>query len=221
MHPHPPAPPPALLPDPAARPQPSKRVLNVGCGPRGISVLGPAFPPEEWEEIRLDIDPAVGPDILASMTDMPEVPDASFEAVWSSHNLEHLQAHEVPKALREFLRVLRPGGVLMLAVPDLQAVAAHVAEGRLDTMLYQSDAGAVSALDIIYGFGPALAAGNHFMAHRTGFTAGMIGHALQSAGFEPIALSRVQEAFELRVRAFRPPASAEVLASLGLGPLPR
>lgn len=206
-------------------PQPSaeltgKTVLNVGCGPRAITVIGTVFPAEEWRELRLDIDPAAEPDIVASMTDMPAVRDGSVDAVWSSHNLEHLDAHEVPRALREFLRVLRPGGHLLLTVPDLQAVATLVAADRADEPLYQSAVGPVYPLDVLYGFGPALAAGNHFMAHRTGFTPRRLGTLLQEVGFEPAAIWRRAEAYELQVRAYRPPAPDDALDAIAR-PLPR
>ncbi|TWA82801.1 methyltransferase family protein [Azospirillum brasilense] len=195
---------------------PIKTVLNVGCGQRAISILGSSLPAEGWRELRLDIDPKVDPDIVASMTDMTPVPDGSVDAVWSSHNLEHLDPHEVPVALREFLRVLTPGGTLLLTVPDLQAVARLVAEDRLDETLYESRQGPIRPLDIVYGYGPALAAGNRFMAHRNGFTPNLLGRLLQEAGFEPVAMWRRAQAYELQVKAFRPPPPAEALEELGL-----
>jgi hypothetical protein len=81
-------------------------VLHVGSGPYNPNKLHETFRSEAWREIRLDIDPRVKPDIVASLTDMEAVPTASVDAVWSSHNLEHLYAHQVPLALEEFLRVL-------------------------------------------------------------------------------------------------------------------
>lgn len=195
---------------------PIKTVLNVGCGQRAISILGSSLPAEGWRELRLDIDPKVDPDIVASMTDMAPVPDGSVDAVWSSHNLEHLDPHEAPVALREFLRVLKPGGTLLLTVPDLQAVAKLVAEERLDETLYQSNNGPILPLDVVYGYGPALAAGNRFMAHRSGYTPNLLGRLLQEAGFEPVAIWRRAQAYELQVKAFRPPAPAEALEELGL-----
>lgn len=195
---------------------PIKTVLNVGCGQRAISILGSSLPADEWRELRLDIDPKVDPDIVASMTDMAPVPGGSVDAVWSSHNLEHLDPHEVPAALREFLRVLKPGGTLLLSVPDLQAVAKLVAEDRLDETLYESRQGPIRPLDVVYGYGPALAAGNRFMAHRTGFTPKLLGRLLQEAGFEPVAIWRRAQAYELQVKAYRPPAPAEALEELGL-----
>src|SRR5689334_5651155 len=81
-------------------------VLHVGCGQFRAEKLHPQFRKPNWREVRLDIDPAARPDIVASMTAMDGVPSASVNAVWSSHSLEHLYPHEVPVALGEFHRVL-------------------------------------------------------------------------------------------------------------------
>jgi len=44
------------------------------------------------------------------MLDMPAVADGSVDAIYSSHNIEHLYPDEIPVALKEFLRVLKPEG---------------------------------------------------------------------------------------------------------------
>lgn len=49
--------------------------------------------------------------------------DRSVEVVYSSHMLEHLDRREVRTFLREVLRVLKPEGILRLAVPDLSRLA--------------------------------------------------------------------------------------------------
>ncbi len=46
-------------------------------------------------------------------------PDGAFEAAFGSHVLEHLTPGEAEAALRELHRVLRPGGIVRIAVPDL------------------------------------------------------------------------------------------------------
>ena len=48
------------------------------------------------------------------------VPDGAADGVYCSHVLEHLPRDDVPIALRNTFRMLRPGGVFRLVVPDLQ-----------------------------------------------------------------------------------------------------
>ncbi|MFT7669026.1 MAG: putative SAM-dependent methyltransferase [Planctomycetota bacterium] len=158
-------------------------VLHVGCGSRNATELHDAFKGENWEEVRLDIDPAVEPDIVASITDMSPVASGTVDAIFCSHNLEHLEAHEVPLALAEFHRVLASGGMLLVTMPDLQAVAKVIAEGKLEETVYVSPAGPVAAIDIVYGYRPYISGGANRMGHRTGFTQGSLKKHLAAAGF--------------------------------------
>ena len=179
-----------------------KTVLHVGCGLYSPDKLHPAFCAPGWREIRLDIDPAVAPDMVASITDMEPVADHSVDAVFSSHNLEHLYPHEVPDALREFRRVLRADGIALLTMPDVQAVAEFIAARGLTEPAYQSGLGPVTPLDMLYGFGPAMARGNLFMAHRGGFTGTSLLAALSGAGFGFSVVQRNPAAFCLWAIAF-------------------
>ena len=176
--------------DPAQAVQ-TRTVLHVGCGAPDPAKLPAAFfPVGAWSEMRLDIDPGVAPDIIASITDMPMVPGASVDAVWSAHNLEHLAAHEVPLALSEFHRVLAPGGFVLVTMPDLQQVASLIAEGRLEDAAYMSAMGPIAPLDMLYGYRPTIAAGNSFMGHRTGFVAATLQTHLERAGFQQVRVQR-------------------------------
>lgn len=56
------------------------------------------------------------------------VDDASVDAVYHSHTLEHLDRDAVPGFFAEILRVLRPGGVQRIVVPDLELVARRYLE---------------------------------------------------------------------------------------------
>lgn len=76
------------------------KLLNVGCGPLGRAHGFAGF--EDWQEVRLDIDPAVQPDVVVTMTDMSAVATGSIDAIVSSHNIEHLYPHEV--RLKSFCR---------------------------------------------------------------------------------------------------------------------
>lgn len=171
-------------------PSVTKRVLHVGCGAHTPDKLHETFRGAGWAEVRLDINPAVNPDILASMTDMRGVETASFEALYSSHNLEHLHPHDVGPALREFRRVLKPYGFALITVPDIQRVAEYIAKDLAEEPILMTNKGPITPLDVLYGFRPFLANGNLFMAHNYGFTASTLRAALLDAGFCEVTVER-------------------------------
>ena len=199
---------------------PLKTVLNVGCGPRGRLHGFTGFD-QGWTELRLDIDPALEPDVVGTMTDMSAVATGSVDAVVSSHNIEHLYPHEVPVALAEFVRVLKPDGRVLITCPDLQPVCARVAKGELASPLYDSDAGPISALDILYGHRGALGAGNLFMAHRCGFTLQVLADTLQACGFARTAGIARPEAFDLWAVGSKAALSDAEIRALAVLHLPR
>jgi SAM-dependent methyltransferase len=181
----------SLLPNALFQNSSTKTVLHVGCGPYRPDSLPETFRTDEWQEVRLDIDPAVRPDIIGSITDMSAVPSESVDAVYSSHNVEHVYDHQVLLVLAEFHRVLKPGGFAMILVPDIQIAAEAVAEGNLeDSPLYISPAGPIAAIDMFYGFRKAIASGNYYMAHNTAFTAKSLSDKIQQAGFRDLEVRR-------------------------------
>jgi len=167
-----------------------KRFLHVGCGHPGSAVLPAGFRTGEWEEVRLDIDPETKPDVIASITNLEMFEDGTFDALFSHHNLEHLYPHEATVALKEFSRVLKPDGLLVVATPDLQGVAELIAADNISEPAYISPAGPIHALDIVYGYRPSLAGGNLYMAHRNGFTIKSIMADIMKAGFAQVRALR-------------------------------
>ena len=159
-----------------------KRVLHVGCGPLAAEKLHESFRGDDWEEVRLDINPAAHPHIVASITDMGVVPSGAFDALYSSHNLEHLWPHELSSALKEFHRVLKRQGYALITLPDLRQAAALIAEGKEEEPVFMTNKGPITPLDMLYGFRPFLEA-NPFMAHRFGYTSATLRRALHEAGF--------------------------------------
>jgi SAM-dependent methyltransferase len=169
-------------------PERERVLVNVGCGPRNASSLPNYF--DSWRQLRVDVDPSVEPDIIADLTDLSAIADGSVDAVWAAHCVEHLYEYQVNAALAEFRRVLREDGFVCVIVPDLQAVAQYIVDDRLHEPLYQSPAGPVSAHDIFFGFGAAIANGRTSMAHRCGFTPRSLQRCFQQQPFGELLVRR-------------------------------
>jgi hypothetical protein len=117
--------------------------LDLGCGPR---------PPEGWTGVdialgarlakiplfarlnrrlhvfRSDWDPHV---YLHDLRRPLPWTDASVEAIYSSHTLEHLSREEGRAFLAECYRVLTEGGLIRLVVPDVRVIVDDYLDGRL------------------------------------------------------------------------------------------
>jgi len=160
-----------------------KKVLNVGGNSKTISLPSQYA---DFEHILLDIDPKGSPDIVCDARNLEELEAGQFDAVYCSHNLEHYYRHEVKRVLAGFLHVLKDGGFAQIRVPDIHEVM-RVAIQRdldIDDVLYQSPAGPIMVLDVLYGFSIEIEqSGQDFFAHKTGFTQKSLLKALQKAGF--------------------------------------
>ena len=144
-----------------------RSVLIAGCGDEG-----PQWTDQGWSVVRLDIDPRTQPDIVGSMTDLGDI--GPYDAVACNNSLEHLYPHEVNKALREFYRVLKPGGHAIIQVPDLQD--AKATEDLIPAI-------GMSGLHLYYG-DPALLEHFPHMAHHCGFVEDTLRRVLEMAGFQ-------------------------------------
>ena len=180
-----------------------KTFLHVGCGPQDISQIQ-GFNKEIWSEIGFDIDKNVNPDIEGTILDMSQVQDSSVDAIYSSHNIEHVFPHEVPIVLKEFFRVLKEDGIVVLCCPDLQTVCEAVVNDKLLEPLYKTSNGIpISPIDILYGWRLPIAQGNEYMAHKGGFTYSVLDNAFSEAGFKARYGGRNPGNFELFIVAFK------------------
>lgn len=188
-----------------------RHLLHIGCGPKRKDQTLPAFQSDDWKAVRFDIDESVAPDIIGKMTDMSAVEPGSMDALFSSHNLEHLYPHEVPVAFKEFHRVLNDDGFAIITCPDLQSVAALIAEDKLLEAAYVSPAGPITPLDILFGHRPSIERGNLYMAHHVGFTQKVLAGTLRAAGFGSVATVRRTEKFDLWAFAMKRAVSDDTL----------
>jgi predicted SAM-dependent methyltransferase len=92
--------------------------LHVGCG----RIDAPGY-------INVDLLDAPHIHLQRPLDDLSVFEDASVDLVYACHCLEHFGYRHTRAVLQEWVRVLRPGGVLRLAVPDFAVLAALYASG--------------------------------------------------------------------------------------------
>mgnify|MGYP001322278169 FL=1 len=164
------------------------KLLHVGCGPKTKKQTTNVFNNERWDEIRFDVNSDCNPDVTGSMVDMHMFEDNTFDAIFSSHNFEHLFFHEAEKAANEFFRVLNPTGYVFLLCPDIISVCEGIVKNGPDSLLYKTASGMpISPIDVIYGHRPAIKNGNEFMAHKYGYSEKTLTSVFKKSGFSNIA----------------------------------
>jgi SAM-dependent methyltransferase len=91
------------------------RVLAVGCGDRK----------PEPGVVRLDISPAVKPDVVWDLDKFPYPFDAStFAEIECMDVIEHIAS--IPRVMEEFHRILKPGGLLKVTTPHFSCANSYV-----------------------------------------------------------------------------------------------
>ena len=88
--------------------------LHVGCG--GIYLPG---------YTHIDIINYEHIDYLSPADDLHMFKENTVDLIYNCHVLEHYERTKYKKALTEWYRVLKPGGILRTAVPDFEAIC-HV-----------------------------------------------------------------------------------------------
>jgi predicted SAM-dependent methyltransferase len=98
-----------------ASPPPLK--LHIGCGKRFIDGF-----------IHVDAYPGAHVNLVCDLRDLGKhfVP-GSISEIYACHVLEHFGRHEVSHLMIEWAKLLKPGGLMRIAVPDLEAVFEHYA----------------------------------------------------------------------------------------------
>ena len=99
------------------------------------------------------------------------LPDDSADFVFTSHFLEHLFVEDARHFVNEIWRVLRPGGIARICVPDLEIAVEWYRQGEKEKALSQ--------------FYPPIAWG-HFAQHRYLYDFAMLHGLLEQAGFTDI-----------------------------------
>lgn len=85
--------------------------LHLGCGKRHI----PGF-------VHIDAIDYPHIDHVATIDNLSFVGDSTVDLIYNCHVLEHFKRREIAKVLTEWKRVLKPGGILRISVPDFASL---------------------------------------------------------------------------------------------------
>jgi predicted SAM-dependent methyltransferase len=99
--------------------------LHLGCGKRYI----PGF-------VHIDVVDYPHVDHVTTIDNLSFIPDASVDLIYACHVLEHFKRRDVGRVLKEWHRVLRPGGILRISVPDFAKLCEVCQKyGQLDLVI--------------------------------------------------------------------------------------
>lgn len=159
----------------AARPAAAQTALrlNLGCGDK----LLPGY-------TNVDVAPArgrYGPDVVADLRDLGMFQDGSVDEILSVHVIEHFHRWEVEPLLAEWLRVLRPGGRLVLECPNI-AFACAAAAADPETLDGEGPSGE-TVMWSLYG-DPSHR--DPLMVHRWGYSPSTLARILRTVGFAEV-----------------------------------
>lgn len=95
--------------------------LHLGCGPKFISGF-----------VHIDSTPFDHLDVCSDVSSLSWIQTSTVSLIYACHILEHFGRHKYKKVLQEWYRVISPGGILRLSVPDFHAVVELYSERGLE-----------------------------------------------------------------------------------------
>lgn len=136
-------------------------LIHLGCGKRYL----PGY-------VHVDLAEYEHIDYRHDLRTLPMFSDGCADLIYSSHTLEYLDRVEVQEALREWRRVIKPGGMLRLAVPDFEALVE----------VYRRTGDLNYVIGPLYGRWP-IPGSRDVVYHRTVYDERSLRDVLESAGF--------------------------------------
>lgn len=89
--------------------------------------------------VNIDSNPKWNPDIVANWNDLSIFHNGTVDLVVSHHSLEHAGCGEADDFIHEAYRVLKPGGSLLVFVPDMRKLAEMWLRGELTEQIYMTN----------------------------------------------------------------------------------
>lgn len=145
--------------------------LHIGCASIRLD-----------EYINIDCRKTEATDIVAPAWDITEISEESVESIYSRHMLEHLDPDDARKALKHWINLLKPGGMLNIIVPDIEFHARQLLGLESSSFLDQTQ----HAFAAFWGWRDEARGGSREDSHRWGYIQSTLTAELEAAGFTAI-----------------------------------
>lgn len=124
------------------------RVCDLGAG--GRTTAQRIWP--DAEIVTVDVDPAMEPDVVADVRDLPE-DLGKFHAILAAHLLEHIPRPDVVAALEHWREHLAADGEIHIIVPDLAWAAEKILRNQIDAAVMMHIYGSQTRPEEFHHFG--------------------------------------------------------------------
>lgn len=142
--------------------------LNVGCGGRRL---------EGYTGVDAVAERSAA-DIVARADAIP-LPDSSVDEILAIHLWEHFYLWECETVISEWMRLLKPGGSLILELPNLIKCCQNVIKGRMVGGKHPDQLG-------MWGLWGDPRKSDSFMSHRWGWSPETLSQFLKEKGFSQV-----------------------------------
>lgn len=168
--------------------------LNLGCGDKIL----PGYVNVDVVESRK----GNRPDILCDLHELKPFATDSADEVMAIHVVEHFWRWEVLDILREWIRVLKPGGRMILECPNLEAACRQFLTDP--KQFAREDQAGQRTMWVFYG-DPSWK--DPYMIHRWGYTPGSLADLMREAGLERVrqapAVYKLREPRDMRLVGYK------------------
>jgi hypothetical protein len=172
----------------------------------------------DWDVVWLDLNPSLQPDLLMDARDLGTLEPEQFDAVFSSHCLEHIYPHDLRALLHGAWHALKENGFMDVVVPNTRLALQRMVEDNLDldSFLYHSAGGPICVRDTLWGYARYQEFSHHpeLHIHKNGFSKRTLANLLMAAEFSTVYV--IDDSWDLRVLAFKRKPEARRLESLGV-----
>ncbi|HET7730568.1 MAG TPA: methyltransferase domain-containing protein [Usitatibacter sp.] len=169
--------------------------LNLGCGDKILAGY-----------VNVDVVEAragVRPDVICDLHDLAPFADASADEILSVHVVEHFWRWEIADVLREWVRVLKPGGRMIVECPNIQSACQTFLENPVEYA--HEDQRGQRTMWVFYG-DPKW--NDPLMIHRWGYTPESLRELLSEVGLRDVrqepAQFKLREPRDMRVVGVKP-----------------